>query len=328
MIYISQSPRIIYFAWQVEVMLYANKKVGMDLSKFHILAGYSHLENDLSNRADVVEMWNNLQKRFPEANFFFYEDTRDPIVYIPSIIPHLLKKHFRANPWLENEVVFLHDCDMIFTKKPDYSDLENDEYYYMSDVRGYISYDYINHNRPYDLYEGMCKIVGIDPEIPKREKDNSGGAQYIYKGINADYWDKVEHDGDELYKFFQRTEPVRNATIPGYYGIQQFTAGMWAFLWNIWLIGGETRITPRLSFCWGTDLIKRWEETEIFHNAGCTSDKSKSHNLFYKGFYTTTLPYEDIMKKEYNPEYASSKYVEIMRECAQNSCLVKNITGL
>lgn len=323
MIYICQHPRIIYYAWMVEAMLYQGEKIGMDLSSMHILCGYSPIANDLSNRPDVVEMWRNLERRFPEANFFYYEDSRDPITYIPSIIPHLLKKHFRQHRWLEKETVFLHDCDMIFTKKPDYSDLENDNINWMSDSRSFINYDYINHNRPEDLYLGMCDVVGIDPEIPKRENDNSGGSQYIYKGVTSEFWAKVERDSVNLHKFFQETEPIRNQTIPGYYGIQQFAAGMWAFLWNIWFFGGKTGVTKRLDFCWGTDLVEKWNETEIFHNAGATETISNTNNLFYKGFYTNKLPYEDIRKREYNPLYASSKYVELLRECSENTCLIK-----
>jgi len=325
MIYICQQPRIIYYAWMLEAMLYQAEKIEMDLSEFHILCGYSPLRNDLSNRSDVVEMYNSLEKRFPDANFFYYEDTREPITYIPSIIPHLLKKHYEKHRWLEKATVFHMDCDAIFTKKPDYSDLEADDYCYVSNSKSFINYDYINYNRPADLYEGMCNIVGIDPEIPKRENEHSGGSQYIFKGLNAEYWDKVERDSVNLYKFFQETEPTRNATIPGYYGIQQFAAGMWAFLWNVWLWNKEVRITPRLDFCWSTDLMQRWNDTEIFHNAGCTDDKARNFNLFYKGYYTNSLPYHDVMNKEYNPDYANYNYVQLLRECAKNTCLINNL---
>jgi hypothetical protein len=55
---------------------------------------------------------------------------------------------------------------------------------------------------------------------------------------------------------------------------------MWAVLWNAWLRGNETKVTPELDFCWATDTINRWEETSIFHNAGATPDRK---DIFFKG---------------------------------------------
>jgi hypothetical protein len=42
----------------------------------------------------------------------------------------------------------------------------------------------------------MCEIVGIDTIIPKLMNSNSGGAQYILKNIDWQYWEKVELDSE------------------------------------------------------------------------------------------------------------------------------------
>ena len=33
-------------------------------------------------------------EKYPKVNFYFYPDTRNPIKYISSVRPHILKKHF------------------------------------------------------------------------------------------------------------------------------------------------------------------------------------------------------------------------------------------
>lgn len=324
MIHLVAQPRIPYYAWQIEVQLYQHKKLGLDLSKFHYLCAYSFQQNDLTNRQDVVHLFQRLEKQYPEAKFFYYQDTRNPITYIPSIIPHLYKKHYALNKWLEKETVFCCDCDMIFTKVPDFSELTKDRVCYMSDSRNFINYDYINYNRPPDLYDGMCEIVGIDPQIPKQMNNKSGGSQYIMKFGSYDFWEKVERDSNSLFKFFQDTEPERYKRIPNYYGIQQFTSSMWAWLWNTWVWGYDTDITKKLDFCWGSDGIERWNQTSIFHNAGVTKETSTTHRLFYKANYINRLPYDDVLMTTFNSAYASSKYAELIKEVAETS-VIKNM---
>ena len=299
----------------------------MDLSQFHYLCGYSFNKNDLTNREDVIHLYQRLEAAYPEANFYYYQDTRNPIIYVPSIIPHLYKKHYALNRWLEKETIFCCDSDMIFTKLPEFSELLDDKVCYMSDSRNFINYDYINYNRPPDLYEGMCSIVCIDKQIPIQMNDKSGGSQYIMKTGSYDFWDKVERDSNSLFKFFQDTEPERYKRVEKYYGIQQFTASMWAWLWNIWLFGYDTAITKKLDFCWGTDTIDRWHKTSIFHNAGVTKDKSITHRLFYKANYMNHHPYLDVTLKQYNEDYASNEYVKIIREVSQISAIKKHYTS-
>ena len=60
---------------------------------------------------------------FNTISFFEYSDSRILPTYIPSVISNTVKQHYKTNPWLEKEAVFLHDCDMIFTKQVDFSDL-------------------------------------------------------------------------------------------------------------------------------------------------------------------------------------------------------------
>jgi hypothetical protein len=265
-------------------------------------------------------MFDRLKEKFNNIAFFEYADTRVMPTYIPSVIMNAVKQHYKAYPYLQMENVFLHDCDMIFTKPVDFTDLEQDDSCYVSDSKSFIWSDYILE-KGQDLYEDMCDIVGLDYSIPIKHRLHSGGSQYIFKNTDYKFWQKVESDSVALFDYFQKSEPLRVQKNPSYYGIQQFTAGMWGMLWNCWYYDLDVKITPRLDFCWGTDPIEKWSKCDIFHNSGVTYDIGKNHNIFYKGAYTDKLPYEDVMNTEYNETFGSFNYTNIIRQVAQNTCL-------
>lgn len=324
MIYICQQPRIPYFSWMIEAMLYQNQEIGMDLSDFHILCGYSYLQDELTNHPDVIANYKRLEQRFPKAKFFYYLDDRNPITYIPSVIPNLLKKHFSANRWLEKEAVFLTDCDQLFITKPDYSDLLKDDNCYVSDSRGFINHSYLTYgNRPKHIVDDLESLVGLQPGEILAQNDNSGGSHYLVKNVNAGYFSKVETDANKIYDLILAYNGKYDQELGAekFYGLQAWGALMWSLLYNLWYIGREVRITDRLAFCWGSDTIERWYEREIFHNAGVSSALRDSHNMFYKADYTQTLPYDDVNTKEFNPKFASSKYAEILKEVGKDTCL-------
>jgi hypothetical protein len=82
---------------------------------------------------------------------------------------------------------------MIFTKPVNWNKFLYDDIWYLSNTNSYINYDYII-SKGKDIYNKMCEIVEIDSIIPKLMNSNSGGAQYILKNIDAEYWEKVEKD--------------------------------------------------------------------------------------------------------------------------------------
>jgi hypothetical protein len=301
-------------------MLTNFKSVGIPDDKIHVLLSVSKDQNDRTNWPETKAMYERLKEKFNTIAFFEYTDTRVMPNYIPSVIMNAVKHHYKAYPYLQNENVFLHDCDMIFTKPVDFSDLEQDDSCYVSDSKSFIWSDYILE-KGQDLYEDMCDIVGLDYNVPIKHRLHSGGSQYIFKNTDYKFWQKVESDSVALFDYFQKSEPLRVQKNPSYYGIQQFTAGMWGMLWNCWYYDLDVKITNRLDFCWGTDPIEKWSKCDIFHNSGVTYDIGKNHNIFYKGAYTDKLPYQDVMNTEYNEAFGSYNYTNLIRQVAQNTCL-------
>jgi hypothetical protein len=147
--------------------------------------------------------------------------------------------------------------------------------------------------------------------------NNSGGAQYMVKNTNYEFWNKVELDSVRLYKYFCDEEPNYVKKHDNDYPIQKWTAGMWSFLWNAWYFGHETIVDERLDFGWVTNPYSDVEKYSILHNAGVV-DNSKG--LFYKGDYISKLPYG--VDLEIDESKASSFYWEEIKKTAEKSCLI------
>ena len=314
--YICVQPRILYYAWQVEVMINNFIKHGINPNNIDILVAWN--PNDDTSKPENIEAWNKLASHYSSVRFFFYQDTREqPIYYISSVRPNILKQHFKAHPQLESEAIFYHDCDVVFSQPPNFNAFLSDDIWYLSNTNSYINYDYIR-SKGLDVYNKMCELVQIDPLIPRLMNSNSGGAQYIMKNIDWTYWEKVEQDSEKLFKEITELNNIKKASDPKYHELQIWCADMWAVLWNGWLEGNETKVVPEMDFSWATDSINRWDETIIYHNAGATCSCG---GLFYKSLYMDSLPYSIEIEK-FSKEKNCYNYVLEIKETAQKSCLV------
>jgi hypothetical protein len=303
--YICCQPANSYYTWQIEVLINNFIKMGVNGNHMDIVCG---IDDDI-----VPTEWRKLQQGYPYIRFFFYNDTRVDKSYIPSIYFNLMKQHIVARPEIQDDVLFMHDCDIILTKPPKFDIMIGDNSWYLSDTNSYINYDYII-GKGDGIYKKMCDIIGIDPLIPKLMNSNSGGAQYIVKNTTYKFWDKVEKDSVELYKMFTEAEKSWDKD---FYPIQKWTSGMWSFLWNAWYFGNETIVDKRLNFTWSTNQIKDIDEVSILHNAGVTC---ACDGLFFKGNYTNKLPYNENLEIDKNR--ASYYYWQEICETAEKSFLL------
>lgn len=315
-------PCIQYYAWQVEVMLTNFIELGVDKKHtIQLLWAFNKTESDWVQKTDIIKA---LQKKYifnQRIQFYFYEDTRVyPISYISSIRPNVLKQHFKANTYLREEKVFYHDCDICFTKYPQFlEDLDvSGMNWYVSDTISYIGYEYIE-SKGNDVIDRMCQIVGCHPFFIKARQQQSGGCQYLFTDIDWTYFQKVEEDCEELFKQITALNNKKKELAPEYHELQIWCADMWAMLWNAWLRGFKTDIHPDLNFVWATDPITLWEERYIFHNAGVV----KEGEFFYKGTYINKLPYAEIEEKmnAMQQTSASYRYAELILKTAKNSVL-------
>ena len=280
--YVSVQPYTMYYSWQVQTMLNNFIEVGINQSDIHILLSY---DGEVDIKTHYV--WNKVIERYSDVNFYFYPDLRINKSYVSSIRPNVLSQFYKDYPHFLDLPVFYHDCDILFTKPVDFLQFLNDDFWYLSDTNSYINSEYIK-SKSVGVYEKMCEIVDIDESIPVEWNDHSGGAQYILKGIDHTFWDRVESDSERL--FVEMTEYNNNIKKdnPLYHELQIWCADMWSLLWNGWKAGHKTKVIEEMKFCWATDNINKWEACPIYHNAGVTNDNT---DMFNKSNYQHTLPY-------------------------------------
>jgi hypothetical protein len=336
--FLSAQPATDYYAWQVEVMIHNFMSMGINPNDIEIVC--------LKSTPEVPQNWSKLANRYP-ARFFFYEDTRRTKHYPSSTRPNVLKQHFKEHPYLSEEAIFYHDCDILFTKPVREwmtREMIDDDKWYGSDTRWYISHDYII-SKGVDVLTDMCTITSMPPEVIKENELNSIGAQYLMKGIDSAFWERVEIDSENLFKKISLRTPIYaaewkkkvlaegQAVMHGgklyrvsdtefksewtYHELQIWCADMWAVLWGAWRRGQETVCHPAFDFSWATSTADVYKEKNIFHNAGVTDE---NQGLFLKTLHMTTLPYNQEYKIRENS--ASKMYWDWVKEVGRKSALI------
>lgn len=299
--YICAQPAILYYEWHLEVMVHNFRKNGVRDDQIHIVLGKTD-----SNSPSVFE---RLRQKYPNITIGLYDDTRASRVYISSLRPNILKQHFEEHPHLSNHAAFYHDCDMVFTKPVNWDTFLSDDVWYVSNTTSYIGARYIK-SKELNIFQEMCDIVGVSTDKVESEEQNSGGAQYIMKGVTTEFWEKVERDSENLIKYFNR-KAKEYVGIPEYHPIQAWTADMWSVLWNGWYFGHDIKVVPEMNFCWPTNQIIEWDRNSIYHNAGVISP---NNGMFYKSQYTNKYP-RGLCLDDYTSTMCSYKYVGEIIEC-------------
>lgn len=269
-----------YYLWQCLVQINNFMKYGYDEDTVYIISSL--------NPSTILQSMMNCEKI--KSKFFIYKDERQGARYPSSLRPHIIEKFFIQHPEYENEVLFYTDPDVVFTKKIDFTEMENDEYWHLSDTRSYTDSNSIK-SKSEKLFNEMCTIIGVSPDEVTNNDNNAGGAQYIMKNINAEFWKKIYDDCEKLYTLMKDNEST---------GVQCWIADMWTVFWNCLYLGHKVKIDKELDFCWPVDNIKRWSETNIFHNAGIPGD-SVTH--FSKITYQVSPFNKDIHSNDDNCTY-------------------------
>lgn len=303
-VFVSAQPDTKYFHWQVEVFLHNAISKGIDPKNIHLLFAYDELP---------TQEGLDLAKKYDFAGFFFYKKkVTNNFGYIPVLRPDILEQHFLKFPELKNRTIFYHDADIIFRELPDFDSLDHDQNWYLSDTISYVGADYIK-SKGDSLLGTLCRIAGISEDVVIKNQDNSGGAQYLLKGIDHLFWSDVKSVSMALYKYMADEEEKERKTLSEeqlktYNPIQKWCADMWAVLWCGLKIGKEVKISRELDFSWSSTMgHEEWQRCKILHNAGITS----SHNgkVFYKGDFIDEDPWDFDFSK-IDPKSNSSNYVK------------------
>lgn len=342
---ISCQPNDSYFIWQLEVQLHNFRKYGYS-DKARILVYKHNLRKD---GEDFMHLWKALEAKYPEAKFFYYEDPTGGLQkcmsmyeYIPLLRPWLLAKHFKEFPELKDDAIFYLDSDVVFTKKLDFTPLLEDDIAYLSDTRSYIGAAYLDSKekdtlpdkleqyKAENILRSVANRVGIREDIIRANQDGSGGAQYLLKNIDHEFWEQVFVNCIEIRTYFRSVN--RRYFENEDRGIQSWCADMWAVLWTLWKRGTETKCPLELDFAWATDDISKWDRVYLYHDAGAsTRPVREGHRLFHKRelkyVNNEVTPMEEDLSFV-SPEYCSKNYVKEIEEAANKESYSMQIFDL
>lgn len=285
LIFISACPDDLYFSWQYEIFIENVRSLGYT-NEIRILL---YLPKDRES-AGWNPVWESLEERYKDqgVKIFRYNDDHNilgivqKIGYIPLLRPYVLKRHFDEHPDLKEKAIFYHDSDIVFTKYFDFSPYLDDDICYLSDTKSYINSDYFDSKdkdvkpemieayKQIDVLDTCAKMLGIDRQICEKNKDVSGGAQYLLKNIDADFWADVYRGCIIIrnYLAYHMNGINRRFFSDENKGFQSWCADMWSVLWNLWKRDMTTATPPEFDFAWATDDIEKWSRVNIYHDAG------------------------------------------------------------
>lgn len=342
MIFLSAQPHTLYFHWQVEVQIVHFRKMGIS-DKMHILVWYPEEDewvkvtngtevNRYKQKTDTAK-WIALQEKYPEVKIFLYKDEGvDLDLYISQLRPHILSRHFDKHPELKDEVIFYHDSDILFRELPDFEELTKGDICWQSDTSGYLDYNYLRSKEiqgsipEHEAIDVLCSVGNISRDTLISYTGRTGGAQYILRGIDGDFWRDVErqcigirmaftrNDSHDIQRNPRTKELLKDSINTKYFstenaGFQSWCADMWAVNMALWNRGKVTDTTPLLDFSWGSDDRKRYMQKPIYHNAGVVSP---NNGQFYKGSWRDKSPIGQVHKVR--KDSATYFYVQAINE--------------
>jgi len=299
--FICAQPDDVYFTWQVHLWLESLRKLGHS-DKAIVLVFTPHFR-------EPNDKWQKIVDLYPEAEFAFYKDEEDRVskllgIYISVLRPYTLMRYFQDHPEMKEKTLMYCDCDVVFTDKLNIDQYINDDVHYLSDTNSYINANYFDSKqrdvlpdkleeyKTRDILQEVTAICDVNREIAEHYNMHSGGAQYLLKNIDADFWEHVMQDCISIRLFLMQVN--REFFESEDRGFQSWCADMWAVLWNLWRVGGVTQVVPEMEFSWASDPMTKVEKLGIFHNAGMVGDTMGDIPTFYKGKYHNGLdPFTD-----------------------------------
>lgn len=273
--FIQACPDDDYYIWQTHLWLESLREIGKSEKAISLIFTPSYRESN--------KKWEKLQELYPESEFFFYKDKIDKIdrligIYIPIIRPFILMKYFELHPEMKEKAIFYCDCDILFTNKFNIDKYLNDDICYLSDTNSYINASYFDSKikdvkqdkledyKLIDVLDETCKLAGINREIALKNNSHSGGAQYLLKNIDSQFWKDVLTNCIRIRLHLQNVNKVYFENENK--GFQSWCADMWAVLWTLWKKNQETKVIPEMDFAWSSDSIEVLNSKTILHNAG------------------------------------------------------------
>jgi hypothetical protein len=323
-----------YYTWQVHLWLESLRELGKSDKAVVLIF--------IPNFREQNPKWDQVLSLYPEAQFVFVKDEDNASsllpIYIPVLRPYTMWRFLRDNPTYCSKAIFYCDSDILFTKDFNIDKYLEDGIHYLSDTNSYINATYFDSKikdvlpekleeyKTRDILAEVTSLIGISREICEKNNDHSGGAQYLLKNTDSNFWSKVMNDCILIRTYLQKVnrEFFRDENA----GFQSWCADMWAVLWNLWLRNYKTQVVPEMNFAWSTDPLDKLQETTILHNAGIVSETGNGYPAFYKGkYHLGEDPMADnqidvVLKDETSKKYCTWYYAKKLSELNEKYKLI------
>lgn len=283
---VTAQPCELYFLWQLDIQLLNFFELGYKKKNIHVLISQPS-EDEL-----VVVLKNFMQRNKDYAYFFIYQDTRENFHYDSTIRPHLIKKHILSNGVI-SKMLYL-DSDVIFKCKLQLEGMLDDSNNYVSDTKIYLNSKYVIRNTSEYALQELATIVGISVEDIVVNDINCGGAQYLLKNLDFEFWNKVEYDSEKIYLYLEnqnlkkRENEILDKTSDKR-RIQSWCADMWAVFYNLIYFAKSVKIANELAFCWPWEKIEKSTTKKIIHYSGDYDAERGSY--FVKTLFRDRAPF-------------------------------------
>jgi hypothetical protein len=282
-----------YFTWQCHMWLESLRQIGMSHKAIVLIFTPKHREPNKTKFQQIMDIYH-------EVEWNWYRDVDNEVtpklgVYIPILRPWTAMKYWQDHPEMKDKATFYCDCDILFTEKFNIDKFLDDDIIYCSDTNSYINASYFDSKirdvlpekleeyKKRDILDELAKMVGINRQICEKNNLHSGGTQYLFKNIDADYWKNILSKCIPAKSFLVNVNKEFFASESK--GYQSWTMDMWLVLWELWRRGQETKVVPELEFCWVHDDLHKLDRCTIYHNAGATNEGTADFPIFYKGKY-------------------------------------------
>ena len=292
--YICCQPDDTYYTWQVHLWLENLKHLGKVDKAIVLIFVPSFREYN--------QKWNKIIELYPEATFKIYKDEDDATkllgIYIPILRPYLLWRFWVDFPEMKDRAVLYYDNDVLLTEAFNIDEYIDDDICYVSNTNSYINATYFDSKvndvksdmleeyKKDDILAKATAYAGVTREIAEKNNLHSGGAQYLLKNIDADFWKRMIGDVIDIRLYLQGTVNKKYFENESK-GFQSWCADMWALLWGLWREGHDVKIIKEMDFAWAPDPIEKLDTHSMYHNAGITGEHVNGVPHFYKGKYHT-----------------------------------------
>ncbi len=326
--YIVVLPDNDYFVWQMLVQITNFRELGIEEDAIFIVGYFSTIPNRHLTRI--------MEDPSIKCRIVTYKDMRPLRRYPSSLRPHLLSRFFADNPDVAAGTYFYMDPDVVFTKKPLWEGMLDNDTWYQSATPSYMNIKYIT-SKGEGFLETMMDIVGVTREQVEATDEHAGGVQYLLKNTSSSFWEKVYIDCENMYsiisdmsnkKYAERRQEIANLRKAiedengpmddeqlkkfnnenrPYHPLQIWTADMWCVWWNALYFGKDIKSNDEMEFCWAGWQTKDWERLTIFHNAGIPSEDGRN---FCKVTWQSSPFNKEINVSE---ESASYQYLQLVK---------------